>query len=107
MKEPFTWALTVIAVILVLVDNAMSRRSQAKGPRRFFGWYGSERYRQINLLSSVVIVTYFLFAYAAINEISIRKGEGEMVEVHLTDASPPKKLVMLGTTGRFVFLYEE
>ena len=45
LKEPFTWLLAVVAVALVLFDNAMSRRVEARGPGRFFRWYGTSRYR--------------------------------------------------------------
>ena len=106
LKEPFTWVLAILAVTLVLFDNAMSRRVQAKGPGRFVRWYGSERYRQLNYLVSVLLVIFFLFVYATENERKIRDGEGEVVNVHLADGSPPKQQIMLGTTVKFVFLYD-
>jgi len=107
LKEPFTWILAVFAVVLVAFDNAMSRRVQRRGPSRFFRWYGSERYRQINYLASLFLVVVFLFSYATTKERGIRDGEGDVVSVYLTDGSPPKQLVMLGTTARFVFLYDQ
>jgi hypothetical protein len=85
----------------------MSLRVQRRGTSRFFRWYGSERYRQINYLASVFLVVVFLFLYAATKERGIRDGEGEVVSVHLTDASPPRQLVMLGTTARFIFRYDQ
>ena len=106
LKEPFTWVLALLAVTLVLFDNAMSRRVQARGPGRLFRWYGSERYRQMNYLGLVAIVIVFLFAYATMKEKSVRDGTGEVVNVHLIDASPSKQLIMLGTTGKFIFLYD-
>ncbi len=107
LKEPFTWILAILAVILVAFDNAMSRRVQRQGPGRFFRWYGSERYRQINYLAAVLLIAVFLFLYATTKEREIRDGEGEVFSVYLTDSSPPKQLVMLGTTARFVFLYDQ
>ena len=107
LKEPFTWILAIIAVILVAFDNTLSLRAQRRGVSRFFRWYGSERYRQINYISSVLLVVIFLFSYATMKERGIRDGDGEIVSVHLTDSSPPKQLVMLGTTARFVFLYDQ
>jgi hypothetical protein len=106
LKEPFTWLLAILAVILIIFDNAMSLRIQRRGPSRFFRWYGSERYRQVNYLASAFLVVVLLLSYATVKERGIRDGEGEIVSVHLTDASPPKQLVMLGTTARFVFLYD-
>jgi len=35
LKEPFTWGLVVIAVSLVMVDNAASRRVESKGPGKW------------------------------------------------------------------------
>ena len=33
-------------------------------------------------------------------------GEGEYVEVKLTDGSAPRTAMLLGTTGQFIFLYD-
>ncbi len=107
LKEPFTWFLAILAVSLVAFDNTMSLRVQRRGPSRFFRWYGNARYRQMNYLVSVLLVVAFLFSYATTKERGIRDGEGEVFSVHLTDSSPPKQLVMLGTTARFVFLYDQ
>ena len=106
LKEPFTWFLTAFAVVLVLADNAMSRRVQAKNPGRKYKWYGSQRYRQLNYIGTVVIVFVFLLTYATLQERKVRKGEGDIVSVHLNDGSPPKKMTLLGTTGKFVFLFD-
>ena len=106
LKEPFTWLLAIFAIIVIVFDNAMSLRIQRRGPSRFFRWYGCERYRQINYLASVFLIVVFLLSYATVKEREIRDGEGEIVSVHLTDASPPKQVVILGTTARFVFLYD-
>ena len=91
LKEPFTWALAIFAVALFSADNAMSRRLEARGLSRFFRWYGSERYRQTNYLALAMMIIVFLLAYATSKELSIRDGEGDVVIVDLTDASPPKQ----------------
>jgi len=106
LKQPFTWLLTLLAVALILMDNAMSLRVERRKPGRLFRWYGNERYRQINYLLASLMVIVFLFAYAKMNEQKIRKGKEETVSVYLTDASPAKQLVILGTTSKFVFLYD-
>ena len=107
LKEPFTWVLVILAVIVIAFDNTMSLRVQRRGPSRFFRWYGNARYRQMNYLVMVLLVVAFLFSYATTKEEEIRDGEGEVFSVHLADSSPPKQLVMLGTTARFVFLYDQ
>ncbi len=106
LKEPFTWVLAIFAVAMFLIDNAMSRRLEARGLSRFFRWYGSERYRQMNYLLLAVMIIVFLLSYATSKERAIRDGEGDVISVYLTDASPPKQLIMLGTTGKFVFLFD-
>jgi len=106
LKEPLTWLLTALGIAMVAFDNAMSLRVQRRGTSRFFRWYGSEQYRYVNYSTAILAVIVFLFTYATFNEGKIRDGKGEVVTVHLTDASQPKQLVMLGTTGRFIFLYD-
>ncbi len=106
LKEPFTWVLAILAVLLVLFDNAASRRVEAHGPGRFFRWYGSERYRQINYVAAIAVVAVFLHTYAVLKERSIRDGNAELVTIQLADNSPARDMVMLGTTSRFAFFYD-
>jgi hypothetical protein len=106
LKEPFTWVVAIFALAMTLYDNAMSRRVQAGNPWRLFRWYGTERYRLSNYLGLVVVIVFFLITYAEMQGKDIRDGEGETVSVFLTDGSPPKHLMMLGTTGKFIFLYD-
>lgn len=107
LKEPFTWILAILIVVSVLSDNAMSRRVQARGPGRFTRWYGSDRYRQINYLLSLAVVIGLLFLFATENAKKIRDGDAEIVRVSLADGSSPKQLIMLGTTAKYVFLYDD
>ncbi|MFQ6006082.1 MAG: hypothetical protein ACE5OQ_11325 [Woeseia sp.] len=106
LKELYAWALVFAAILLVSLDNAMSRRVEAKVTTRWFRWYGTRRYRSLNYLVALVLVVVFLDAYAISKARQIRAGEGEVVTVMLTDESPQKEQVLLGTTGRFVFLYD-
>lgn len=106
LKELFTWALVFAAILLVSLDNAMSRRVEAKGAGRWSRWYGTRRYRSLNYLVALVLVVVFLDAYTIAKARQIRAGGGEVVTVTLTDESPQKDRVLLGTTGRFVFLYD-
>jgi hypothetical protein len=106
LKEPLTWLLTILALLLTLLDNALSRHVEQKGPSRFFGWYTSERYRQYNYVTTVVAIIAFLFFYASAAEMKVRDGEGDVVTVHVADGSPPKQLIMLATTVKFLFFYD-
>jgi hypothetical protein len=106
LKEPFTWLLTFLGGLMVTLDNAMSRRIAQRGQSRFFQWYASERYRQVNYIVAVVGIITFLLIYANAAEKKVREGSGDVVTVHLTDGSPPKQLIMLATTAKFIFLYD-
>jgi len=72
----------------------------------FAGRFKNERYRHTNYLGLAVMIIVFLLSYATSKERAIRDGEGDVVSVYLTDASPPKQLILLGTTGKFVFLFD-
>lgn len=106
LKEPFTWAVTILAALLVALDNASSRRAASKYHSRWIAWYGSARYRRLNYICAVVMVVLFLNVFAAAKSRDVFEGNAEIVSVTLTDESPAKQMTLLGTTGRFVFLYE-
>ena len=106
LKEPFTWGLVALAVVLVSVDNAWSRRAQRKGPSRWFRWYASPRYRMANNFGVVVMVLMFIFAFATVQARDARAGEGKAVDVSFTDNGAAVSAILLGTTGQFVFLYD-
>ncbi len=106
LKEQYTWVLVFAAILLVAIDNAMSRRAEAKSTARWLRWYGTRRYRSLNYLAALLIVGIFLDAYVLFKARDIRAGEGEVVTVSLTDSSPQMERLLLGTTGRFVILYD-
>ena len=106
LKEPLIWGLVVLAGALVLADNASSRRVGQRETSRWFRWYGSERYRFSNNFAAIIIVVMFLYAYAHKQASEIRKGEGKIVDVHLADDSLALGVVLLSTTGQFVFLLD-
>jgi hypothetical protein len=106
LKEPFTWLLTLLGVLMVTLDNALSRRVAQTSKGRFFRWYASKRYRQINFILAAIAIIIFLFAYAQKAERDVREGAGDLVTVHLTDGSPPKRLIILATTVKFIIFYE-
>lgn len=106
LKEPFTWALVVLAVVLVLIDNRSSLRVERKNPGRLWAWYGSPRYRFVNNFAAIVMVLFFIFAYANKQADGTQEGEGRLVDVTFAGEAPEQTSTLLGTTGQFVFLFD-
>jgi hypothetical protein len=106
LKEPFTWVLVVLAVLMVSADNAYSRRVERRGKSRWFGWYGSPTYRMINNVGVIALVSVFIFVYATIEAERVRDGDGKVVEVTFEPGQPASTALLLGTTSQFVFLYD-
>ena len=106
LKEPFTWVLAVLALVVVLSDNATSRRAQSAKLPAFLRWYGSKRYRQVNYLVAGFLVIAFMWFLATLNAEEIREGGGDTFVVKLSDDSPPKRRVLLGTTVKYLFLFD-
>lgn len=106
LKEPITWGLVVLAVLLVQSDNAMSRRAERKGPGKWFRWYGSPRYRLVNNLGALFLVLLFIYTFATAKARDTLKGEGKIVDVIFADNGAATSALLLGTTGQFVFLFD-
>lgn len=106
LKEPFTWALVTLSVVLVTLDNAYSRRVERKEPGKWIRWYGSPRYRFINNFVAIVLLFLFIYAYSDYQAGQTRNGAGKLVAVQQAESDPVNVALLLGTTGQFVFLYE-
>ena len=106
LKEPFTWVIVVLAITLIQLDNASSRRFERRGSSKWFGWYGSPRYRLANNFGAVVLVLMFLFVYATMQVRETKEGNAKQVDVTFDDGGAAKTSALLGTTGQFVFLYD-
>ena len=107
LKEPFTWGLVIIAVVLVLIDNASSRRVERKTTAKWLAWYGSPKYRFMNNFVAILVVLLFLYSYAFAQARDTRDGDGKYVDVMFADSGAAITALLLGTTGQFVFLYDE
>jgi len=106
LKEPFTWALVILALFLVLLDNRSSRRVERKNPRKWIAWYASPRYRFINNFAAILMVLTFIFAYANRQANITQSGSGKFIDVSFVENEEPTTAILLGTTGQFVFLYD-
>ena len=107
LKEPFTWGLVILAVVLVLIDNASSRRVGRKTSSKWFAWYGSPKYRLLNNFVAITMVLLFIYSYATLKARDTRDGDGKFVDVMFADSGAATTALLLGTTGQFVFLYDE
>lgn len=106
LKEPFTWVLVAITILLVVLDNSYSRRV-GRRQSKWFRWYGSERYRFVNNFVAVMVIAFFIYLYAYEEAKDTRRGEGKIVDVTLADGDEVGSAMLLGTTGQFVFLYDD
>jgi uncharacterized membrane protein len=107
LKEPFTWALVVLAVILVLLDNANSRRAGKKSLSKWWAWYGSPRYRMVNNFAAIYMVLLFIYSFATLQARETREGDGKIVDVMFAESGAVTTAILLGTTGQFVFLFDD
>ncbi len=107
LKEPFTWGLVLLAIALVIADNANSRRVGKKTPSRMWSWYGTSRYRFINNFALIIMVLMFLYTFAITQARDTRDGDGKVVDVMFSDSGAATTALLLGTTGQFAFLYDE
>ncbi len=101
-----TWALVIAAVLLVLGDNWMSRRVQRKSGSRWTAWYGSPGYRRINYLVALFLILFLIDVLAVTQARDTRAGGGKIVTVTYADRAADDNVILLGTTGSFVFLFE-
>ena len=108
LKEPFTWGLVILAVVLVMLDNASSRRVARKDNcRKWLAWYGSPRYRLVNNFAAIYVVLSFLYIFAMLRAGDTREGDGKIVDVMFADSGAATTAILLGTTGQFVFLFDD
>jgi len=106
-RKPLTWVIAVAAGLIIVFDNAMSRRAEGRIKIRFLRWYGSPRYRQSNYLAGFILVVGYIWLFATMSASSVLKGKGQQVEVTLTDASRSTTTTMLGSTTQFLFLFDD
>ena len=106
LKEPFTWVIVFLSVLLVGSDNMMSSRFGSKPRGRWIAWYGTPGYRTYNDFVAVFMVFTFLYVYALERAEHIREGGGKVVDVLFADSGAATSATLLGTTGQFVFLYD-
>ncbi len=106
LKEPFTWVLVVLAIVMVKADNAYSMRVEKRAKSRWCRWYGSPHYRFINNIGVVALIGVFIFVYATLEADETKAEGGRVVDVTFESGGVPRTATLLGTTGQFLFLYD-
>ena len=106
LKEPMTWALVVVAGVLVFADNAFSRWWQRKERSRWTRWYGSSRYRVLNYVIALLMVVFFIDGYAKYKARQTFDGGGQLIEYQLVESNTRRSASLLGTTAQFIFLFD-
>jgi hypothetical protein len=108
LKEPATWALAFLAVVLVQLDNASSRRFGRRENRsKWVAWYGRPRYRLVNNFLVIALVAFYIYVFAWDQARDARAGDGKIVDVMFADSGAATTALLLGTTGQFVFLFDD
>lgn len=108
LKEPLTCGLVALTVLLLLGDNASSRRfARRKKDSKWFGWYGSAGYRRVNNVMAVLLLLMYLYVFAWDQARDARAGDGKIVDVLFADSGAATTALLLGTTGQFIFMYDE
>ena len=106
IKEPMTWVMSFLALGVMFLDNASSRRWGSKERPRLLRWYGSPRYRASNYIVVFLVAGVLIDAYARVKSVLTMQGQGEVVELRLADSEVAETRMLLGTTGRYVFVYD-
>ena len=106
LKEPMTWGIVIVCMLMVTGDNALSRRAQKKTGSRLLKMYGSPRYRLANYIGLLVVISIMIFGYAKRQAEQALAGRGKIVTVTYADRAAADDLILLGTTASFVFFYD-
>ena len=102
------WGLVIIAVTLAWLDARSSLRyAKRENKSKWFAWYGSQRYRFLGNFAVIALVAFYIYIFAWDQARSIREGDGKVVDVMFADSGAATTALLLGTTGQFVFLYDE
>lgn len=117
-KEPilFLFSLGSLAFLGALVSMDESWRAKSEGYAELARKMESSRWYSSEAMYALVIVSYFTamtMGYAMVTAHRIRTGNYKKVDVQLiTDATPPghdarksPPTVLMGTTGKYLFLY--
>ncbi|MDJ0813897.1 MAG: hypothetical protein QNJ23_09210 [Woeseiaceae bacterium] len=108
LKEPYTWGLVFLAVTLAWLDDRSSLRySRREKKSKWFAWYGSPRYRFLNNFAVIALVAFYIYLFAWDQARELREGDGKFVDVMFADSGAATMALLLGTTGQFVFLYDD
>lgn len=117
-REPITFLLALSALLvgklahmwLVRENRFFAGREIRSRWLRFYQRYSLSTFNQLSPVSLFLLYcVMFIWIYAENRAESIRTGDGNRVQLTLAEASPgdgPFTATLLGTSSRFVFVYE-
>jgi hypothetical protein len=61
----------------------------------------------INNFAAVYMVLLFIYSFATLQARETREGDGKIVDVMFAESGAATTAILLGTTGQFVFLFDD
>ncbi|MDJ0940777.1 MAG: hypothetical protein QNJ00_13535 [Woeseiaceae bacterium] len=106
LKDPIIWLIVLGTVVFWYADWRNSRNWGAKRRPRWLRWYGSPGYRRLGYPMTIIVVLLLLQFFAESKATTIYDGEGDRVELRLADSDRRRSVTLLGTTSKFIFLFD-
>ena len=105
-RRPVVWVVLILSVLAVQMDNMSSLRFGRRPRSRWTAWYGSAHYRRLNLIIGAAMVSGFIVLLAMQSAMRVREGDADTVRLTFSEDGSQVEALLVGTSSRFVFLYE-
>jgi hypothetical protein len=109
LREPGGWVIVALSAAIAAMDQWGSRRAaRSTSIPRWLRWVGSPRYRQASWAAGLALFVAYIVLLGGVRADAVLDGSrGREVRVVLADdAATSKTAVALGSTVRFLFLYD-
>ncbi len=106
LKEPITWTLVAGLVLVMLLDNWMSRAWGSKPRGRLTRWYGTPRYRRLNYMVFLGLIVLYMTVFADRKAEDTLSGDYLIVTLRLAESGTVDQRALLGTTSSYVFTFD-
>ncbi len=106
LREPITWMLVLVLVLVMAFDNWSSRAWGQKPRGRLTAWYGSPRYRRLNYLLFLGLVVLYMTIFADLKARDVLRGDYLTVTLRFAESGTVVRRALLGTTTGYVFTFD-